>query len=171
MTHFEENQTTEGALSLEERVSLLGYAIPETPETIYEYVPASEVNGMLFCAGQIPKNSDGIASLQGALGAHITVEEAKIAARQCVLQALGDVRKMVGNLDVITRVAQVRVYVACEHEDNSISEVADAASSLLVEIFGESGKHPRSVIGVTQLPQSAPILVELTFALNCSLQY
>lgn len=171
MKHFEESQAAEQAISLEEKVSLLGYSIPDTPETIYEYVPVSEVNGILFCAGQIPKDPDGTASLQGTIGTHVNVEQAKIAARQCVLQALGDVRKTVGDLNIIARVAQVRVYIACQHDDSAISEIADSASSLLVEIFGDSGRHPRSVIGVRQLPQSAPVLVELTFALNRKLEY
>lgn len=166
MAHFEEGCSAERVMGLEERVSLLGYVIPDVPQTIYEYVPLSEANGILFCAGQIPKNSDGLASIQGAIGAQVTMEQGKNAARQCVLQTLGDVRKVFGTLDVIARVARIRVYVACKNEDGSISEIADAASSFLVDIFGESGRHPRSVIGVTQLPQSAPILVELTFALK-----
>src|SRR5207245_1568718 len=97
----------------------------------------------------------------GRLGEDIGIEEGAEATRRCALQALAALKSELGSLDRVKRIARVGVYVASAVGFTEQSRVANGASDLLVEVFGEAGRHARAAVGVSELPLGAPVEVEL----------
>jgi len=147
-----------------ERLHALGIELPAPETTVYDYIPLSIHNRVAYLAGQIPKRRDGLVAV-GKAG-EIPLELAKTAARVCVEQALAWLHAEAGGLDNVERVLRMDCYVAAADGFEQISDIADAASGLLIALYGDAGRHPRSVIGVKHLPRNSPVLLELTFALK-----
>lgn len=150
---------------LVDRLSELGFELPAPERTIYQYVPVSVHERVAFLAGQVPKTPDGLA-FEGVVGVEVSLDEAKVAAQICVLQALAWVDASGGGVDNVKRVLRMTCYIAAAPDMEDLSAVADAASALLGDLYGDPGRHPRSVIGVSSLPRRAPVLIELTLALH-----
>lgn len=140
-------------------------ALPEPETTIYNYDPVTVHGRIAYLAGQIPKQNGALAYC-GLVGGDVPLEDAKKAARICAEQALAWVNKSAGGLANVERVLRIDCFVA--HADGflQISDIADAASNLLIEYLGDAGRHSRSVIGVKSLPRNAPVLIEVTMALR-----
>ncbi len=144
----------------EDRLRDLGYELPAVPHPAGSYVPATCAGTLLFTAGQLPLK-DGQLPYTGKVGAEVSVEEAKEAARLCVINALAAVKAEVGTLENARRIARVTGYVASAAGFNSQPEVMNGASDLLGRLFGEKGLHARTAVGVAELPFDAPVEVEL----------
>ena len=142
----------------------MGLRLPEPQTTVYEYVPVAIYNDVAYVAGQIPKTERGLLS-QGTVAADVSTDDAKEAARVSVLQALAWIDAAAGGLDNVAQVLRMTCYVAATREVETMSDIADAASGLLVELYGDRGRHPRSVVGIAVLPARSPVLIELTVAL------
>ena len=142
-----------------ERIEELGLTLPAVAAPVAAYVPATKVGNQVWTSGQLPF-VDGALPATGKVGAEVTDEEAYGFARTAVLNALAAVHAEVG-LDRVVRVLKVVGYVASAPDFYGQPAVVNGASELIGEIFGESGAHVRSAVGVAVLPLNAPVEVEL----------
>jgi enamine deaminase RidA (YjgF/YER057c/UK114 family) len=140
----------------------LGIALPAAPAPVAAYVPAVRSGSLLFISGQIPL-ADGRLLATGLVGAGVSLETAIACARQCCLNGLAAAAAELGSLDAIGRVVRIGVFVAAAPDFSDHPKVANGASDLLVEIFGESGRHARAAVGCPSLPLGAPVEVEFLF--------
>jgi enamine deaminase RidA (YjgF/YER057c/UK114 family) len=127
---------------------------------VASYVPVVVSGGLAFVAGQVPLR-EGKPVATGRLGEGIDTEEGEGLARQCALQALAALRAELGSLDRVTRIVKVGVFVASADTFTEQPKVANGASDLLGEVFGEAGKHARAAVGVSALPLGVPVEVDL----------
>jgi enamine deaminase RidA (YjgF/YER057c/UK114 family) len=144
----------------EERLAELGIELPAAPAPIASYVPVAEAGELAFVAAQIPMQ-DGTVLVSGKVGGDVTIEQAQEAARRCALQAVSALRERFGTLERVRGIVQVMVFVASAPGFTEQSKVANGASDVLVEIFGEEGKHARAAVGVAELPMGAAVEVAL----------
>ena len=147
------------------RLADLGLSLPAAPAPVAAYVPAVRFEDLVYTAGQLPLLNGKLRAI-GKVGAEVAVDEAVECARIAALNGLAAVVDLTGDLDVITRVVKVGVYVASESAFTDQPLVANGASELLREIFGEAGRHARSAVGVAVLPLDAPVEVELVVAVG-----
>lgn len=152
-------------MTIEERLTSLGHALPKAAAPAFHYVPVVVHGGTAYVSGQLPKVGDGVACT-GKVGAAITVEQAQEAARICVLQGLACLKQELGSLERIDRFIKVTGFVASERGFNQQPKVLDAASFLLTDIFGERGRHARSAVGVAELPRDVPVEIEFVVAVT-----
>jgi enamine deaminase RidA (YjgF/YER057c/UK114 family) len=148
----------------EERLAELGLTLPQVVPPLAAYVPAVREGDLVFTAGQLPVR-DGEMIATGKLGAGVTEEQGYECARQCALNALAAVKAEIGELSAIRRVVKAVVFVASAPEFTAQPKVANGASELLGEVFGDAGRHARSAVGVSALPLDVPVEVELVVAL------
>ena len=146
---------------VESKLSSLGLELPETPKPVAAYIPAKQAGKLVFTAGQLPMVQGELIS-KGLLGQDVEIEEANEAARICTLNALAAIKGVVGDLDRIKQIVRVVGYVASVPTFTQQPVVVNGASELLLEIFGESGKHARSAVGMAVLPLNASVEIELT---------
>ena len=144
----------------EERLAELGLAVPEVAKPVAAYIPAVTSGSHVFTSGQLPMR-DGTLMATGKVGGEVTAEEAYECARQCALNALAAVRAEVGELSRIKRIVKVVAFVASTPDFTGQPGVANGASELLGEVFGDVGRHARSAVGVPVLPLDSPVEVEL----------
>ncbi|HEY0888832.1 MAG TPA: RidA family protein [Nocardioides sp.] len=148
------------AKSPEERLAELGLTVPDVVPPVAAYVPAVRSGRHVFTAGQLPMR-DGALMATGKVGAEVTAEQAAGCARQCALNALAAVKAEIGDLALIKRVVKVVVFVASTPDFTGQPGVANGASELLGDVFGDAGRHARSAVGVPVLPLDAPVEVEI----------
>ncbi|GAB3988397.1 RidA family protein [Nocardioides marmoraquaticus] len=144
----------------EERLAELGLEVPEVAKPVAAYVPAVRSGDHVFTSGQLPVHQGTLIHV-GKVGASVTPEQAKEAAQQCALNALAAVRSLVGELSAVKRVVKVTAFVASVPDFTGQPQVANGASELLGQVFGDAGVHVRSAVGVPVLPLDAPVEVEL----------
>ncbi|WIY82117.1 RidA family protein [Propionimicrobium sp. PCR01-08-3] len=147
-------------MSASQRLDDLGIELPATPAPLGAYAPAKTVGTQVFTSGQLPIEADGEV-VTGRLGADLGVDDGKRAARAAILRALSAVVSVAGSLDAIREVVRVCVFVNSDPGFTDQALVANGASELLIEIFGEEGRHVRSAVGVAVLPANAAVEVEL----------
>ncbi|MFV0407674.1 MAG: RidA family protein [Propioniciclava sp.] len=148
-------------MNISERLERLGITLPPVATPVAAYVPAVAVNGMVVTSGQLPV-VDGELTCVGVVGQEVAPEEAHAAARTATLNALAAAGALVGGVDQIERIVKVVVYVASTPAFTGQPQVANGASLVLEEIFGDAGIHARSAVGVAALPLGAPVEIELT---------
>jgi len=148
--------------NLDDRLAELGLTVPATSKPVAAYIPAVASGNLVYTSGQLPM-VDGVLPLTGKVGAEVDADAAKQLARTCVLNGLAAARSAIGSLDRITRVVKVVGFVASDPSFTGQPGVINGASELLAEIFGESGQHARSAVGVAVLPLDAPVEVEFVF--------
>ena len=145
-----------------ERLALAGLELPTPVAPIGSYVPAKRVGDQIWTSGQLPIGPDGkLAS--GRLGAGVSVADGQQAARTAALNAVAAAAAIAGHVDEIEGVAKVMVFVSSAPSFTEQPQVANGASDLLAEIFGDAGRHVRSAVGVAALPKDASVEVELVF--------
>ena len=150
---------------VEKRLDELGLLLPQIPKPLAAYIPAKRVGNLVFPAGQLPI-VNGVLICKGLLGQDIQIDEAFQAARVCTLNALSAVKGVVDDLDKIVQIVRIVGYVAGIQTFVQQPAVINGASELILEIFGEFGKHARSAIGVSSLPLNASVEIELTLEVN-----
>ena len=151
--------------SAEFRLQALGIALPSAPHPFGAYVEAVQTGNLLFLSGMLPIK-DGRPLYVGRLGRELDADAGRDALRTATLNALSAAKAHVGSLDRVTRVVSVKVYLATHGDFYNQPIVADAASELLRDVFGEDKMSVRSVLGVTALPLGAPVMLEVTFEVN-----
>jgi enamine deaminase RidA (YjgF/YER057c/UK114 family) len=144
--------------SIKQKMQALGLGLPEPITPVGSYVPATTVGNLVFTSGQLPLEN-GILAGTGKVGNEVSTERAYELAALCALNALA-AAGVHGDLDK-ARIVKVVGFVASAEGFNGQPAVVNGASDLLVEIFGENGKHARSAVGVAELPLNAPVEVEL----------
>ena len=146
---------------IEERLNDLGIVIPEVAKPVAAYIPAKKVGNLIFTSGQLPMVNGELIS-KGLLGQDVEIEEANKAAMICTLNALAAIKGVIGDLDLIQQIVRVVGYVASVPTFTQQPAVVNGASELLLEIFGDDGKHARSAVGMVVLPLNASVEIELT---------
>jgi enamine deaminase RidA (YjgF/YER057c/UK114 family) len=146
--------------SAHEKLTAMGIALPSVAAPVAAYVPAVRSGSFVYTAGQLPL-VDGDLLMTGKVGAEVSATEAAALARTCALNALAAVASVTGTLDAVSRIVKVTGFVASAPGFTDQSLVVNGASELLLEVFGESGRHARSAVGMAVLPFDAPVEVEL----------
>ena len=147
-------------MSFEARLKELGIELPEVPQPVAAYVPYVVVDGFVFTAGQLPV-ADGKVRYTGRVGAELTVEEGREAARLCALNCLTVVRAAAQSLDNVIRLVKVTGFIASAPDFYGQPQVLNGASELLGAVFGPAGQHARAAVGVTALPLGAAVELEM----------
>ena len=150
--------------TLESTISRLGLRLPPVPKPVGAYSPLVVSGGFAFLSGQISKDDRGTV-LSGKVGKELNVEEGKRAAQWAALQAVSLIQSAIG-LERVEQVVRVSGFVQSAGDFYGQSEVMNAASELLAGIFGDSGRHARSAIGVASLPLNAAVELEVTLKLR-----
>jgi enamine deaminase RidA (YjgF/YER057c/UK114 family) len=145
----------------ESKIAKLSLSLPEAPKPVAAYIPAKQTGNLVFTAGQLPMVNGELIS-KGLLGQDVEIDEANNAARICTLNALAAIKGVIGDLDRIKQIIRVVGYVASVPTFTQQPAVVNGASELLLEIFGENGKHARSAVGMAVLPLNASVEIELT---------
>jgi enamine deaminase RidA (YjgF/YER057c/UK114 family) len=140
-------------------------ALPPAPKPLGAYVEAVQAGNLLFLSGALPMEG-GAPKFIGRLGAGLSIEDGRQAARLAALNALALAKQHLGSLDKVARVVRVNVSLATTPEFRDHPKVADGASELLAEVFGPSKTSSRCVAGVLSLPAGAPVVVEIILALS-----
>jgi enamine deaminase RidA (YjgF/YER057c/UK114 family) len=149
-------------MSAEDRLIDLGIALPKASRPAGLYAPCVQTGNLLYVSGQVPAR-EGEVLRHGKCGESVTLEEAAVLARQCAVNALGIVRAHLGTLDRVVRVVRVAGYVASAEGFVEHPRVVNGASELLIDVFGDAGRHARIAIGVAELPFGVPVEVEFLF--------
>ena len=144
----------------EERLASLGLSVPDVAKPVAAYIPALRTGNYVFTSGQLPMR-DGQLITTGKVGGEVTPEEAGECARQCALNALAAVKAEIGDLSQVKRIVKAVVFVASTPDFTGQPGVANGASELFGDVFGEAGQHTRSAVGVPVLPLDAPVEIEL----------
>jgi enamine deaminase RidA (YjgF/YER057c/UK114 family) len=147
------------------RLAQLGLTLPPAAQPSFNYVPVVVEGGLAFVSGQLPKTG-GEVRVKGRLGERVTVEQGREAARICAVQALACLAEALGTLDNVARIVRLSGFVASAPDFFEQAAIVDAASELMVAIFGEAGRHARSAIGVAALPRNAPVELEVIAAIR-----
>jgi enamine deaminase RidA (YjgF/YER057c/UK114 family) len=143
-----------------ERLAELGLTLPAVAAPLAAYVPAVRAGGFVYTSGQLP-TVDGKLLAVGKVGAEVSAADAAGLARTCALNALAAAASAAGGLAAIGRIVKVTGFVASAAGFTGQPQVVNGASELLLEVFGEDGRHARSAVGVAELPLNAPVEVEL----------
>jgi len=145
----------------ERRLDEMKIVLPELQIPLAAYVPAKKVGKLIFTSGQLPLIKGELIST-GLVGQDVDIEMANQAARICTLNALAAIKDLVQDLNQVIQIVRVVGYVASTPTFTQQPAVVNGASQLLLEIFGEVGKHARSAVGVSSLPLNASVEIELT---------
>jgi enamine deaminase RidA (YjgF/YER057c/UK114 family) len=146
-------------MTVEEKLASLGIVLPAAPLPGGSYAPIVVSGTLGFIAGQIPTKG-GEVKFKGKIGKDLPVEAGQQAARLCTINALSHLKLNLGSLDRIKRFVKVTGFVNCDASFTDHSKVINGASDLLIQLFGEDGKHARTSIGVNSLPLDAAVEVE-----------
>ena len=147
--------------SPEARLKALGIQLPPAPTPMASYVPAVRTGNLVFLAGQGPPIAGGKPTITGKVGADLSEEEGNKAARATILNSLAVLRAEIGSLDRVRRIVKLVGWVNSAPGFNRQPWVINGASDLLIEIFGDAGKHARSSVGANELPLDIPVEIEL----------
>lgn len=149
-------------MSLKKQLAELGINLPTVSGPFGAYVPARRVGNLLFIAGQLPMK-DGKLLASGQVPSKCSTDQARQAAEQCVINALAAASTVVPDLDNLLGVVRVGVFVSSDAGFTHQPQVANAASELLLKLFGDPGKHARAAVGVNTLPLDASVEIEFVF--------
>lgn len=150
-------------MNLTHRLQSLGITLPALAGPFGAYVPARRAGSLIFVAGQIPMK-DGKPLATGPVPSRCSIDQARLAARQCVINALAAVDALgAGALDQLRGVVRIGAFVLSDAGFTQQPQVANAASELLLEIFGDAGRHARAAVGVNALPLDVSVEIEFLF--------
>jgi enamine deaminase RidA (YjgF/YER057c/UK114 family) len=144
----------------EENIAALGFKLPALPAPGGNYVPAKRAGNILYLSGVISIGPQGVIS--GTAGIDRSIEEGYAAARACALTQLAVLKRELGSLDLVAEVLTVNGYVNAAPGFADSPAMINGASDLLVQVFGESGRHVRAAVGVSALPRNALVEIQMT---------
>lgn len=147
-------------MSVDQKLSELGYTLPQLPSPGGNYLPARIVGNLVFLAGVISLDEEGVMS--GVIGQNRSIEDGYAGARRCALTQLAVLKQTLGTLDRIKQIVSVNGYVNAIAGFPDSPKVINGASDLLVEVFGEKGRHVRAAVGVAALPRNAMVEIQMT---------
>jgi enamine deaminase RidA (YjgF/YER057c/UK114 family) len=153
-------------MSIEQRLAELGITLPEAGAPLANYVPYVREGSLLFISGQVPRGEDGQLIHVGKVGQELSVEDGYAAARLCALSCLAQARAALGTLDHVKRVVRVGGFVHSADGFTQQAQVINGASDLIVEVFGERGRHARAAVGSNALPGGVAAEVEMVLAVE-----
>ncbi|OCT10505.1 hypothetical protein A8709_11940 [Paenibacillus pectinilyticus] len=145
---------------IEQRLQELGITLPPSPEPRFTYIPCNQTGNLIYLSGQDCR-INGELMYEGKLGREVTIEQGQAAARQTIINCLAVMKGYLGDLDRVVKIVKMLGFVNSESGFGDQPYVINGASNLLVEIFGENGKHARSAIGTSDLPFHTPVEIEL----------
>ena len=146
--------------AIEERLKQLGHELPPAPDAVGYYIPVIRTGNLVVTSGQLPFVGKEIV-FTGKLGAELHEQEGFDAARICVLNALAQIKACVGDLDKVKRIVRVEGNVYSAPGFQGQPHVLNGASELLVEVFGEKGKHTRTALGINEMPLNAAVQISV----------
>jgi len=149
--------------SIEKKLADLGISLPTAASPIANYVPFVRSASIIVVSGQICFGPDGKLVAKGQLGAGVSVEDGQKAARACALNLLAQLKNALGDLDRVARVMRLGGFINSAPGFTDGPKVMNGASDLIVEVFGEKGRHARTTVGVSALPADAAVEVEGLF--------
>lgn len=152
--------------SVEKKLTSLGIALPTPASPIANYVPFVRSGNMLIVSGQLCFGLDGNLVAKGQLGGDVSMENGQKAARACAINLLAQLKTAVGDLDKVTRVVRLGGFINSTSGFTDGPKVMNGASDLMVEAFGDKGRHARSTVGVAALPANAAVEVEGLFEVS-----
>ena len=144
---------------IEKRIEELGINLPAASPPGAMYVPVKQLGNALFVAGQVPF-VNGELVVSGKVGDTVSREEAEEASRRCIINLLAALKNHLGDLDKVKNITKIQVFVNSRTGFQEQNLVANAASQLLFDVFGERGRHARTAVGTNQLPMDAPVEIE-----------
>ena len=153
--------------SPESKLDELGISLPEAPAPAAAYVPWVQTGNTLFTAGQIAMNGKEFVAT-GVVGRDVDLEVAVQCSRQCAINIMAQLKSALGDLSRVQRIVKLNVFVASTHDFTNQHLVANGASQLIAEVFGEKGKHARSAVGVPSLPLNSPVEIEAIVEVKAS---
>lgn len=159
------SSTVTGAAGADARLRDLGLELPAPPRPLAAYVPFVAQDGVAYLSGQVP-TEDGRPMWKGRLGADLDTDAGRAAAKRCALQALAVLKNELGSLDRVRRILKMTVYVASAESFVEQPVVANGASELLVDVFGEAGRHARVAVGTASLPLGVPVELDLIVSIG-----
>jgi enamine deaminase RidA (YjgF/YER057c/UK114 family) len=148
---------------VEQKLAALGIVLPTPAAPIANYVPFVRTGSLLVVSGQICLGPDGKLVAKGHLGGSVSVEQGQSAARACAINLLAQVKAALGDLDKVVRVVRLGGFINSEPTFLDGPKVMNGASDLMVEVFGDKGRHARTTVGVSALPVDAAVEVEGLF--------
>ncbi len=150
-------------MSLTAKLEELNLTLPTPPKPVASYVPCVRTGNLVVVSGQLP-SVDGKLLCTGKVPTAVTLEQAQMCARQCVLNGLAILlAELGGDESKLVRVVRVGAFVQCADDYTAQPQVANGASDLLVQLLGDAGRHARAAVGVNALPLGAPVEIEFTF--------
>ena len=152
-------------MSIDQRLAELGITLPTPAAPVASYVPAVEHGGLLHISGQISFAEDG-SLITGRLGDDVDLDGGIAAARRCGVMLLAQMKAALGSLDRVERVVKLGVFVNSSPDFTDQPKVANGASELMQDVFGEPGRHARSAVGVTVLPLGVAVEVDAIVAVK-----
>ena len=152
-------------MSIDQRLAEIGLTLPQPAAPVASYVPAVEQSGLLHISGQISFAEDG-SLIKGRLGEDMDVDAGIAAARRCGVMLLAQMKAALGSLDRVERIVKLGVFVNSAPAFVDQPKVANGASELMQEVFGDSGRHARSAVGVTVLPLGVAVEVDAIVAVR-----
>jgi enamine deaminase RidA (YjgF/YER057c/UK114 family) len=147
-------------MDFEKALRDLGLSLPPLPPRAGLYVPAVRTGNLVFCSGQGPF-ADGAVKFVGKVGAGLSVEEGAAAARICALNCLAEISSVLGSLNSVHRIVEVRGFVNSAPDFQDQPRVVNGASRLLLDIFGSAGEHARTAIGTPNLPGNIAVEIDM----------
>ena len=144
---------------IESRLRMLGITLPVPAKPVANYVGWVRAGNLVFTAGQVTIK-DGRFEYQGKLGSDLDIDEGARAARLCAINVIAQLKDACGSLDRVKRIVKLTGFVNAVPEFTDHPKVVNGASDLMVEVFGEAGKHARSAVGVGSLPMNVAVEVE-----------
>lgn len=150
--------------SPESRLAELGITLPKPMTPVANYVPYVVSGNMLFVSGQVSAGPDGL--MQGRLGEDLSLEEGKAAARLCAINLIAQCKAAVGDLSRIARVVKLGGFVNAHADFTDLPEVINGCSDLMVDVFGENGRHARAAVASPVLPRGVAVEVDGVFEIG-----
>jgi enamine deaminase RidA (YjgF/YER057c/UK114 family) len=148
---------------VEAKLGELGVVLPTPPNPVANYVPFVRTGALLFVSGQICLDSEGKLTAKGKLGENVSIEDGQKAARSCAINLLAQLKVALGDLDKVVRVVRLGGFINSAATFVDGPKVMNGASDLMVEVFGDKGRHARTTVGVAALPVDAAVEVEGLF--------
>src|SRR6266851_3653624 len=154
--------TWQGApMSADTRIKELGITLPQPSKPLGNYVPGVRVGNLLFLSGHGPIRVDGQPAARGKVGRDLSTEDGYKVARDVGINLLGSARTLLGSLDTVKRIVKVLGMVNSAEGFGDQPKVINGFSDLMVEVFGENGRHARSAVGMAELPSGIPVEIEM----------